>query len=333
MTLRTEFSWMPVTTLSDGSELRLPLHVLRGESPGPTLGLTALVHGNEALPSIAIIRRILEQVDPRELKGTIMAVPVCNPLAAGSNTRNTPLDGMNLNSAFADPPEDSTIQPTPTVSVQIAGVLRESFLPHLDYHIDFHTGDDAMSAHMVEFSDDPESIAMARAFNMPILLRDAWGEGQLWGASARLGAKVIVAEVGGGSLLYNEWVERGVHGTLNVMRQLGMLSGQVSAPPLQRVVDNTAGHHRNLVLLRPRSGGLLIPDPEISARLSFDGQPVSGPRRLGSLIDSYDLSVRETFDTLFENTLLLAAAVQPSWHAAGDFLYIMADADAAEIWD
>ena len=72
-----------------------------------------------------------------------------------------------------------------TVSEQIAAVLIESFLPHLDYHIDFHTGDDTMSAHMVEFSDDPESIAMARAFNMPILLRDAWGESQIWGASAR----------------------------------------------------------------------------------------------------------------------------------------------------
>jgi hypothetical protein len=47
---------------------------------------------------------------------------------------------------------------------------------------------------------------MARAFNMPILLRDEWGANQFWGASARLGAKVIVAEVGGGGLLYERMV-------------------------------------------------------------------------------------------------------------------------------
>jgi predicted deacylase len=174
---------------------------------------------------------------------------------------------------------------------------------------------------------------MARAFNMPILLRDAWGQGQIWGASAACGAKVIVAEVGGGSLLYDEWVQRGVQGTLNVMRQLGMLPGEVTKPPLQRVVDNTPGNHRNLVLLRPRSGGLLMPEPEINAKASFDGQPIAGPRTLGKLVDSYDLSVRETYETPFQNTLMLAAAVQPSWHAAGDFLYILADADAAEVWD
>jgi predicted deacylase len=238
---------------------------------------------------------------------------------------------MNLNAAFADPPEDSTTQPVPTVSGQIAGVLKRSLLSKLDYHIDFHTGDDAMSTHMVEFSDDAESFAMARAFNMSILLRDAWGDNQLWGASARHGAKVIVAEVGGGSLLYDEWLSRGIQGTFNVMRHLGMLSGEVQKPSKQYVVNNTPGHHRNLVLLRPRAGGLLMPESDITARTSFDGRPIAGSRVLGRLMDMYDLGVRETYETPFRNTLLLAAVVKPSWRAAGDFLYIMADADEAEI--
>jgi predicted deacylase len=333
MTSNAEFSWLPVTVLADGSELRLPLHILRGKRSGPTLGLTGMIHGNEPLPTVAIMRQLFEQLNPDEVSGTIMAVPVCNPLAAGALMRNTPLDGMNLNDAFGEPQEDSTVQPVPTVSGQIAAVLKDSVLPHFDYHIDFHTGTDTMAAHMVEFSDEPESIAMARAFNMPILLRDSWGEGQLWGASARHGAKVIVAELGGGSLLFDEWLQRGVDGTLNVMRRLGMLPGEVTAPPRQRVVDNTAGHHRNLVLLRPRGGGLLLPEPEITARVCFEGQPIAGPRTLAKLVDMYDFSVRERYETPFENTLLLAAAVRPSWHAAGDFLYIMADADIAEVWD
>jgi predicted deacylase len=333
MTLNTAFSWLPVTTLSDGSELRLPLHVLKGAHPGPTLGLTALIHGDEPLPSVAIIRRVLELIDPAELSGTVMAVPVCNPLAMGILSRNTPLDGANLNGVFGIPPEDYTVMPVPTVSEQIGAVLVASFLPHLNYHIDFHAGDDGMAVNMIEFTADAESTAMARAFNMPILLRDEWGANQFWGASARAGAKVIVAECGGGALLYDEWLDRGVNGTLNVMRQLGMLPGEVIRPPRQLVVDNTHGHHRNLVLLRARAGGIFMPDAAITPRISFDGQPVSSGPRLGQLLNPYDLTLRESFETPFARSLLLAAAVKPGWRAAGDTLYIVADADIAEVWE
>ena len=331
MSLDTDFSWLPVTTMAHGGDVRLPLHVLKGARSGPTLGLTAMIHGNEPLPSIAIIRRVLAMLDQDALSGTVMAVPVCNPVAAGALSRNSPLDGANLNGVFAQPGEDSTIQPVLAVSEQIAATLVASFLPHLDYHIDFHTGDDMLSAHMVEFSDDPESTAMARAFNMPILLRDEWGEGQFWGASAGLGAKVIVAECGGGGLLYADWVDRGVRGVFNVMRQLGMLPGAVEAPPRQYVVDNTHGHHRNLILLRQREGGLLLPAAGINADASFAGQPIEGGRVLAQLLNPYDLSMRETFETPFNRTLLLAAAVNPGWRMAGDIVYIIADADIAEV--
>lgn len=331
MNPKSEFSWLPVTSMADGSELRLPLHVVKGARPGPTLGLTALIHGDEPLPSIPILREVLEQLDPAQLSGTVMAVPVVNPLGAGAQSRNTPLDGMNLNAAFAEPPEDTAIQPVRTVSEQIAMALTTAVLPHFDYHIDFHAGDAGLAVHMIEFADDPESLAMARAFAMPILLRDEWGASQLWGASARLGARVIVAECGGGALLYDEWLARGVQGTFNVMRHLGMLPGEVAPPPKQYVVDNTAGHHRNLVLVRQQAGGLLLPDPAISPRVSFAGQPVAGAPVLARLLNPYDLTVAETFTTPFARTLFLAAACAPAWRMAGDIIYILADADAAEV--
>ena len=56
----TEFRWLPVTTLPNGAELRLPMHTVQGARPGPTLGLSAAIHGNEVFPSNGIIQRILE---------------------------------------------------------------------------------------------------------------------------------------------------------------------------------------------------------------------------------------------------------------------------------
>src|SRR5690348_9835582 len=93
--MTTSFEWIPVTTLASGAELRLPLHTLAGAHPGPTLGLSALVHGNEPVPAIGIIRTVLERLDPRELRGKVLAAPVLNPLGYAAMSRHTPEDGMN----------------------------------------------------------------------------------------------------------------------------------------------------------------------------------------------------------------------------------------------
>jgi predicted deacylase len=326
------FEWLPVTTLPNGAELRLPLHTLAGAHPGPTLGLSALVHGNEPVPSVGIIRALLESIDPGELRGTILAMPVLNPLGYAAMSRHTPEDGLNLNAAFVESDAGGHPEPVKTVSIQLSSAISAGFLSRLNYQIDFHSGGNA-SVHMIEFSADPESAAMARAFNMPILLKDIWLPGQMWARAEQLGAKVIVAELGGAGQLYAEWVERGVAGVLNVLRLLKMLPGQVAPPPRQYVVDNTPGHEENLNILRPREAGLIVPAPAITPRRAFDGQPVSGVPVLGQLINPYDLSVRQEFETPFERTLMLATRVAPAWCTPGEFGYIITNADNAEVWE
>ncbi len=331
MTRKWDFKWLPVTTLPGGTELRLPLHTLKGANPGPTLGLSAAVHGDEFVPSVGIIKQLLEQLDPAQLSGTVMAMPILNALGVGERSRHTPGDGMNLNEAFGETGPDAHVEPVKTATEQMADVITEGFLRNLNYLIDFHNGGDNHSVHMIEFTEDPASTGMARAFNMPILLKDVWGPRQMWKGAERLGVKTIVAELGGGGMLSDEWTARGVRGVLNVMRYLGMLPEPVEAPPRQYVVDNRPGHGRNLVILRPREGGLIIPDPAINAQKSFDGEPVVGVPTLGRLLNPYDLTVRQTFDTPFAKTLMLAAVVSPSWNYPGEFAYILADADAAEV--
>jgi len=324
------FEWLPVTTLAHGGELRIPLHTLGGAHPGPTLGLSALVHGNEPVPSIGIIRELLDRIDPTELRGTVMAVPVLNPLGAAAMSRHTPEDGLNLNAAFVTSDAGDHPEPVKTVSVQLSSAISYGFLSRLDYQIDFHSGGKA-SVHMIEFTDDGESRAMARAFNMPILLRDIWLPGQMWLRGEQLGVKTIVAELGGAGQFYGEWVERGVAGTLNVMRQLGMLPGEVLPPPRQYVVNNLPGHEEHLNILRPREAGLIVPTPAITPSVAFDGQPIAGAQVLGRLLNPYDLTVRQEFTTPFARTLMLATRVVPTWCTPGEFGYIITDAEKAEV--
>ena len=324
------FEWIPVTTLASGAELRVPLHTLAGVQPGPTLGLSALVHGNEPVPSIGIIRAVLERLDASELRGTLLAAPVLNPLGYAAMSRHTPEDGMNLNGAFIKSDAGGHPEPVKTVSIQLATAISAGFLSKLDYQIDFHSGGNA-SVHMIEFTDDPESRAMARAFNMPILLRDVWMPGQMWTRAEQLGVKLIVAELGGAGQLYDQWIERGVAGVFNVMRQIGMLPGEVIPPPRQYVVNNLAGHEENLNILRPREAGLIVPDPAITPQRAFDGQPIAGPLVLGRLLNPYDLTVRQEFAAPFARTLMLATNITPTWCTPGEFGYIITDADHAEI--
>src|ERR1051325_3328 len=93
------FEWLPITTLASGMDLRLPIHRVVGAQPGPTLGITAGIHGDEYLP-IEVVRQLIQQLDPAQLSGTIVAIPVVNPLAIESQTRNTPIDMNNLNRVF-----------------------------------------------------------------------------------------------------------------------------------------------------------------------------------------------------------------------------------------
>src|SRR5947207_10488499 len=94
---------IPVTTLASGFELFIPLHRLEGRSPGPTIGLSAVVHGDEPLTN-EIVRQVLSRIDPAELRGTILAVPIANPLGFESRSRNTPIDMLDMKRNFPGSP-------------------------------------------------------------------------------------------------------------------------------------------------------------------------------------------------------------------------------------
>src|SRR5438445_8836170 len=132
MNLNTTFEKIPVTTLASGFELFIPLHRLVGRTSGPTLGLSAVVHGDEPLTN-EVIRQVLTTIDPAGLRGTILAVPIANPLAFESLTRHTPIDMLDMNRNFPG-------SPAGWLSEQTAHVLATRFVSQLDVHLDLHTG-------------------------------------------------------------------------------------------------------------------------------------------------------------------------------------------------
>ena len=62
---------------ADGPEIKLPVTIIHGTKPGPTLALTAGVHGYEYVP-ILVLQRLRKDLDPGELTGAVIMVHVVN---------------------------------------------------------------------------------------------------------------------------------------------------------------------------------------------------------------------------------------------------------------
>jgi predicted deacylase len=309
MSLPTTYEQIPVTTLASGRELFIPLHRLQGRSPGPTLGLSALVHGDEPLTN-EVVRRVLSSVDPAQLRGTILAVPVVNSLAFESLSRHTPIDMLDLNRNFPG-------SPSGWLSEQIAHVLATRFVAELDAHLDLHTGGIYPTVDYVYIFDRSRELSLA--FGSTFLFEPAQPyQGTFAVPAAAKGIPFFTAELGGGSFLDAHYLEHGVRGVLNVLKQLNMIDGEVIRPPSQTIVTEMA-------VVRPRVGGVLY--PEIG--LDQLGQEVRGGTLLGRVVSPYTFETLEEIRAPFERGFMILLRGAMMRVNPGDYGYMVANAASA----
>ena len=101
--------WLEVASRADGGSWRLPLLYARGSATGPTLAVTAAVHGNE-YEGVEAVPRIFDQVHPDALRGTLVMIAVCNMPAYEAGIRSSPIDDLNLARVFPGDAEGTITQ-------------------------------------------------------------------------------------------------------------------------------------------------------------------------------------------------------------------------------
>src|SRR4051794_21392047 len=118
-----------------GDPLEIPYARVTGRAgEGPRLTVVAGVHGTE-YTGMAALMRLIGQLDPEQLRGTLTVVPVLNQLAFWSRTPFVvPADGKNLNRAFPGDPAGSYTD-------ALAHELFEAFIRPSDVLLDLHAGD------------------------------------------------------------------------------------------------------------------------------------------------------------------------------------------------
>jgi uncharacterized protein len=129
----SRLDYLSLTNTIDGLERRVPILTLEGTRPGPTLWLTANIHGDE-VTGIEVIHRVLEIFQNRTLhSGTLHAIPTTNPMAFEMSQRHMPYDNDDLNRHF---PGDAK----GTASERVAALLYNRIISTApDLVLDLHT--------------------------------------------------------------------------------------------------------------------------------------------------------------------------------------------------
>lgn len=208
---------LPMPPLYTDTHMSIPVYVQRGRRPGPCIFVSAAIHGDE-LNGIEIVSRLIRSKSIKSLRGTLIAVPMVNVYGVLNQSRYLP-DRRDLNRSFPGSKKGS-------LAGRIANIFLTEIVSKCDFGIDLHTG----AIHRSNLPqiranlDDPETLELAKAFGLPVLLNADIRQGSLRQASADMGAKVLLYEAGQ-ALRYDEFSIRvGVKGIINVMRQIGMLN-------------------------------------------------------------------------------------------------------------
>jgi len=210
-----------ITDLSTHTPMAMPIQVICGRRSGPTLFVSAAVHGDE-INGVEIIRRLLKLSALKRLRGILIAVPIVNVFGFVSLSRYLP-DRRDLNRSFPGSPRGS-------MASRLADLFLNEVAKRCSHGIDLHTG----AVHRSNYPqiranlDDPEASRMASSFGVPVAINASLRDGSLRQAAAAHGVSVIVYEAGE-ALRFDEFsIRAGVKGVARVMRALGMLPAKKS---------------------------------------------------------------------------------------------------------
>ncbi len=220
------------------SGTRIPLTIVRGKEPGPTLALIAGTHGSEVAPIIAL-QRVRRDLDPTRLRGTVLLVHVANlPSFLRRTIYYSPIDGKNLNRVYPGKRDGS-------VSERIADAITHEIIERADYLVDIHAGDGNESLRPYTYWSplglNPRADSIAREMAL------AWGTDYVVIDTARprdpaasvytqntahlRGKPALTTEAGYLGIPAEDMVQRNVQGAFRLLRYLRMLAGDVEQVP------------------------------------------------------------------------------------------------------
>lgn len=236
---------LPVSVLSDHTPVSMSVHVVHGRRPGPTLFVSAAVHGDEVI-GVEIARRLLRAPQLDKLKGTLLVIPIVNAFGFLNHSRYLP-DRRDLNRSFPGYESGS-------LAGRLAHLFMKEIVERSDFGIDLHSAG-IHRTNMPQIRVSPSSdqtLAYADAFGAPVVIMAKLRDGSLRKAAQERGIDVLLFE-GGEGLRFDEPSARaGVAGILRVLNAMKMIPRKGVAPAREKPVRTVSSSWQ-----RAPAGGLL----------------------------------------------------------------------------
>ncbi len=234
-----------IARLPSRTQIDTPIYVYRAPEDGPTLALTAGMHGDE-INGMEIVRRIIDAGHRKVLRGTTVCMPIINVYGFLNYSRDVP-DGKDVNRSFPGSRNGS-------LASRVAYHMTHSIIPFIDVGVDFHTGG-AMRTNFPQVRcvmQDARNVELADAFHAPFTLDAPFRPHSLRQTAAKHGKNIIVYEGGESLRMDPHAIEEGVNGTLRLMKHLNMIDWAPEPSVATKIIWNTSW-------IRARTAGIFHP--------------------------------------------------------------------------
>ncbi|MGP4845280.1 succinylglutamate desuccinylase [Marinobacter sp. 1Y8] len=259
----TRLAWTPDISIS-GLASPTPVLVINGAQPGPNLCMTGAVHGDE-LNGIEIIRRIMYDIEPDQLSGRVIGVPIVNVQGFQRGSRYLP-DRRDLNRNFPGDPHGS-------LAGRIAYSLFNDVIRHCDMLVDIHTGS-LKRSNLAQLRADmhiPEVAEFTRGFDKMAVVHSQGTIGMLRSAATDNDIVAVTMEAGESLRIQENQIEAGVNSINSLLEKQGMISRLFVWGKPEPVYYNSSW-------IRTNVGGILVSDVEL-------GDEVAAGEVLGIVTD------------------------------------------------
>ncbi|KAF9904166.1 hypothetical protein EC991_002960 [Linnemannia zychae] len=213
--------WVVLAEDAMSTPIRVPVIVAKGVRPGPVVGLTAALHGNE-LNGIPLTHRlVLQEIQCQALHGIVVAVPVANVPGYLAQQRGF-TDGTDLNRLMPGKKNGTTSQ-------VYSYNLMTRLVRHFTHLIDLHTASKGRvnSLYVRANMQNPTTRHMARLQNPQIIVHNTSPDGSLRGAAMQqYNIPAITVEIGDPARFQKRFVKSAILGVTNILSHLKMVEDE-----------------------------------------------------------------------------------------------------------
>lgn len=272
---------IPVTRRPGGGSIEIPVIILNGVKDGPVLWIDGPIHGDEIEGPLAF-HKLLAEVDPAQLTGAVVIVPILNVAAFEAQERGNPADKFtyDMNRMYPGKPDGYP-------SERVAYAHYQQLTAVADMVISVHSGGAHSYLAQAQFyNETPAGLELAKAMGpgWDLILKSINPSGNPSSVMGKLGKGGITVELGGMAATLPELLHRNSdifkESFLNVLRHFKMIAGEAKYEPKWNV-----GVQRTVLA---GTGGYFVPTAGIQYR-----SPIAEGTVIAEIRDLYGTVLEE----------------------------------------